>query len=112
MYRHLMAECVILPNGQELNAFTLLEVVSEVNNSYNDVIKAYAYEFYSLSNKLICNIYMLPKDFTWLETIQKALGVTLRSKFTDELCTQFIVNLMKDSKSYSQKKKILTVVNA
>lgn len=73
MHKGRTLENIILEDGTELNAFALLELISEINNQFNYIVTEYQYIFYKSRNHLECNIAVSEERAGWFNAVKGVL---------------------------------------
>lgn len=104
-------ENIILNDGTEINAFLLLEVMAEVNNMFNFVIRQFEYIFIKSVKTLQCHVLVEKNNSTtWFTNIAEAVQQVFKEKigFTDHIS---LVVLKGDVKfEHSLKPQILKIM--
>ena len=101
-------DSIHLKNGYEINTYTLLEVISEVNNKLNDVIVKYSYEYLRSKNLLICYVQIEKKSKKWYSIVKSEIIAAFYRKISDNAVIQFDVFQTEDDDIICGKQKIIS----
>lgn len=102
--------CIRFNNGGELNIFILTELIAEINNQFNDIIKEYKFIYTKSNKKLTCLLYIDNKDLKWLANVKRELEFLFVSK--NILRNEFFLEIYNTDNihQFDKKSKILEIV--
>lgn len=101
----------LLVNNVEINSYMLTELIAEVNNQFNDIIREYKYVYSNKRQMLICYIRIHKDNELWFSNVRKMLISTIHNKFLHALPFQFDVCKYIHSDTNNKKKKILEIID-
>lgn len=102
---------LLLKNNYELNAFTLLEIISEANNILNNIIIEYKYVFTISLKKLTCFIKLHNDNKNWINISKKTINEIFLKKTTINDLITFSVEELIQEHDYHRKNDILLIIN-
>lgn len=73
-------DAIQINHEYELFIFTLLEIIAEINNGFNDIIKEYIYEYIECENILYLYLVLEDNYVAWYENINKTIEKLFYSK--------------------------------
>lgn len=95
----------------EINSYLLVEVMTEVNNQFNDIIIFYNYIYDQLSGILTCNIELEESRKDWFINVKKSIEEVFQKKvYRNQQCFMQI-NLLNTINCETHKKTILKIKN-
>ena len=103
-------ESIIINKDFEINSFTLLEIMSEVNNILNNIILEYKYEFIKKIRKLRCYIKLSDDKKNWFSTAKNTIIDVFNKKITTSKDIILEVIELGESHNYSKKYKIVEII--
>ena len=101
----------ISANGVEINLYMLTELVAEVNNQFNDIIREYKFTYSNQKQTLTCHIKINEDDERWFTNVRKMLFYTIHNKFQQGVPFQFKVCKYIPNYLENKKKKILEITD-
>lgn len=103
------SQCISFSNGFELSSLFLQEVISEINNQYDDIIHEYRFHYDTSNNRLQCFINILEEKNKWSDIIFRKLYDVLKEKTINfPFITCDVVDMKSDYNP--QKNAILIIV--
>jgi len=102
-------ESVLTDKGVEINSFMLAEVISEVNNQFNDIIREYRYTFFKAKQILLCEIRLEYGKSHWFCNVKRCINNIFIIKLGNNYITEIEVKLV-DAIYKNKKRKILNIV--
>jgi len=100
---------IIKVEDHEINPYFLVEIMGEIINTYNDVIKNYLYTFNTKENTLYCEIGIDKKYQNWSNVISKTLNELFNKK---NYCKNidFKIIFITDNFDMRTKRKVIKIV--
>lgn len=93
----------------EINSFMLSELIAEVNNQFNDIIKEYEFIFSKLNKKLVCKLYFDDSNKLWFYNIKREIeGIFLSKTIGQDIVIEVIC--AKNQQTANRKNKIFEIV--
>ena len=66
-------DCIILDDGTEVNSYAFLEIISELNNQFRDIVIEYQFVYRKLQKMINCLVRLKPEGTAWFPNIKKAI---------------------------------------
>ena len=102
---------VITNNNLEINSFMLSEIISEINNQFNDMIIEYKYVYTKSKNLLSCFIKLNEANKPWFSNIKKCLTTTINEKGLASAKINFEVLPFNTNEKHYKKMRIIEIVD-
>lgn len=96
-------------NHITISSFTLIEMISEINNRFGDPIKEYNFIYSKTENILFCNIVVISKFKKWGNVIKDSLRRLLESRIM-ESNLEFKLEIVPSICNSGKKNNILDVI--
>lgn len=91
----------------QISSITLLEVIAEVNNQFNDIVLYYKYIYYKKENKLQCCIKI--KHDSWYQSVKKAIEDIFFLKIQEKELIKLEIIKLENDIVYENKFRIVEV---
>ena len=76
-------EKIVLPNGNEINAILLLEIISQVNNQFDGILLEYKFLYFPTQRHIICQVMIDPCKEGWFKNVDRAIHQAFSEKLFD-----------------------------
>ena len=100
--------CIDLTDSVSLNSFFLMEIITEINNRFSDIIQEYYYVYVRDKQSLTCYILIDATRCSWFESIKSELICLFKEK-TMGAIFNFDVYPLPKTHDYSHKNTILVI---
>ena len=100
---------IVVDGDVEINSFMLIEIMSEVNNHFGDVIEEYKYIYYKLHNRFVCYIKLTGDKTEWFPNVSVCIKKIFNSKLSHNSNIDFEVTIMEKNVVRSRKYFVLEI---
>ena len=102
-------DTIMIGNEYELSSITLLEIIAEINNRFNDIIREYIYEYSRSKNILYLRLVIDENCVKWYDNIISSLKNLFCSKvlFSMEIQVERLDHIL--IKSQNRKNNIIKI---
>ena len=97
---------VIRVKNVVLSPYLFFDVIADVNNQLEDMIKEYNFVYYKSQELLRCHICLNDSDLPWLETVNNLILKALSEKLEYNKIFQIIIDCNEESDKSKSKSKL------